>query len=113
MPMQAHRGPERIRAVAGAGARDRPGAGAGEAGPAGVQAQEVGQDEPRGAEGATQEVAGRPRGGSMIKTGRKEENMPKIVVEIEWDWPDELHWLNADNVAEALHAFCKIPSSRW
>lgn len=33
--------------------------------------------------------------------------MPKIVVEIEWDWPDEPFWLNADNVAIALHAYCK------
>ena len=33
--------------------------------------------------------------------------MPKIAVEIEWDWPDEPAWLNADNVAVALHAHCK------
>ena len=33
--------------------------------------------------------------------------MPKIAVEIEWDWPDESFWLNADNVALALHAYCK------
>ena len=33
--------------------------------------------------------------------------MPKITVEIEWDWPDEPEWLNADNVALALHAHCK------
>lgn len=32
--------------------------------------------------------------------------MPKIVVEIEWDTPDEPSWLNADNVALALHAYC-------
>ena len=33
--------------------------------------------------------------------------MPKITVEIAWDWPDEPFWLNADNVAIALHAHCK------
>ena len=33
--------------------------------------------------------------------------MPKIVVEIEWDVPDEPFWLNADNVALALHAYCE------
>ena len=33
--------------------------------------------------------------------------MPKITVEIEWDWPDLPSWLNADNVALALHAHCK------
>ena len=33
--------------------------------------------------------------------------MPKIAVEIKWDWPDEPSWLNADNVAVALHAYCK------
>lgn len=33
--------------------------------------------------------------------------MPKIIVEIEWDYPDEQHWLNADNVAVALHDYCK------
>jgi len=33
--------------------------------------------------------------------------MPKIAVEIEWDWPNEPEWLNADNVALALHAHCK------
>ena len=33
--------------------------------------------------------------------------MPKIAVEIEWDWPDGPSWLNADNVAVALHAYCK------
>lgn len=32
--------------------------------------------------------------------------MPKIVVEIDWGWPDEPFWLNADNVALALHAYC-------
>lgn len=33
--------------------------------------------------------------------------MPKIAVEIEWDWPEEPEWLNSDNVALALHAHCK------
>lgn len=33
--------------------------------------------------------------------------MPKVVVEIEWNEPDEQDWLNADNVAIALHAYCK------
>ena len=32
--------------------------------------------------------------------------MPKIRVEIEWDWPDEDFWLNADNIAIALHQVC-------
>lgn len=31
--------------------------------------------------------------------------MPKIIVEIEWDWPNEPSWLNADNVALALRAY--------
>ena len=35
------------------------------------------------------------------------KTMNKITVEIEWDWPDELFWLNADTVASALHAHCK------
>jgi hypothetical protein len=33
--------------------------------------------------------------------------MPKVNVEIEWDLPNELSWLNPDNVALALHAYCK------
>ena len=33
--------------------------------------------------------------------------MPKIVVGIEWDEPNEPFWLNPDNVAVALHAYCK------
>ena len=33
--------------------------------------------------------------------------MPKIVVEIEWDLPDEPFWLNPDNVAVALHDYCE------
>ena len=32
--------------------------------------------------------------------------MPKIAVEIEWNWPDDLLWLNADNIAIALHDYC-------
>jgi len=33
--------------------------------------------------------------------------VPSIVVVIEWDKPDEPFWLNADNVAIALHAYCE------
>jgi len=33
--------------------------------------------------------------------------MPGIIVRIEWDWPDEQHWLNPDSVALALHAYCE------
>lgn len=33
--------------------------------------------------------------------------MPSIVVKIEWDNPKNKFWLNADNVALALHANCK------
>ena len=33
--------------------------------------------------------------------------MPKIVVVIEWDTPDDVNWLNPDNVALALHAYCE------
>lgn len=33
--------------------------------------------------------------------------MPKITVEIEWDYPDEQHWLNSDNIETALAAHCK------
>jgi hypothetical protein len=29
-----------------------------------------------------------------------------ITVKIEWDYPEEKHWLNADNVSLALHAYC-------
>jgi len=37
----------------------------------------------------------------------EEKEMPSIVVEIEWDIPDEQFWLNADSVALALHAYCR------
>ena len=33
--------------------------------------------------------------------------MPRIIVQIEWDTPVEPEWLNADNVAIALHSYCK------
>ena len=33
--------------------------------------------------------------------------MPRITVEIEWDVPDEPFWLNPDNVALALGAYCR------
>ena len=33
--------------------------------------------------------------------------MPRITVEIEWDQPEEKHWLNADNIEVALGAYCK------
>ena len=33
--------------------------------------------------------------------------MQKIVVEIEWDCPNEQHWLNADNIKIALSRYCK------
>ncbi len=33
--------------------------------------------------------------------------MPKMVVEIEWDYPDEQHWLNADNIKVAMSSHCK------
>lgn len=33
--------------------------------------------------------------------------MPKIIVQIEWDEPDDPHWLNADNVKLALQAYCR------
>ena len=33
--------------------------------------------------------------------------MPTIDVHIEWDHPDDPFWLNADNVALTLHAYCK------
>ena len=33
--------------------------------------------------------------------------MPKIVVEIEWDYPNGQHWLNADNIKTALGTYCK------
>jgi hypothetical protein len=33
--------------------------------------------------------------------------MPKITVEIWWDMPDDPFWLNPDNVATALHAYCR------
>ena len=35
------------------------------------------------------------------------KTMNKITVEIEWDWPNEPFWLNADSVAIALHAHCE------
>ena len=37
---------------------------------------------------------------NCIKKGVKQ--MPKIIVQIEWDLPDEIKWLNADNIAIAL-----------
>lgn len=33
--------------------------------------------------------------------------MPRVIVEIEWDVPDEPFWFNADSVSLALHAYCK------
>lgn len=33
--------------------------------------------------------------------------MPKITVEIEWDWPDEPSWLNAGNIEIALASYCE------
>jgi len=32
--------------------------------------------------------------------------MPKIVVEIKWDVPDEEHWLNVFNIANSLFEVC-------
>ena len=32
--------------------------------------------------------------------------MPKIAVEIEYDTPEDPYWLNPDNVATALSAYC-------
>ena len=32
--------------------------------------------------------------------------MQKIIVQIEWDNPDEVNWLNPGNVSTALHAYC-------
>lgn len=42
----------------------------------------------------------------IIKKERN-KNMPKLKVEISWDKPDEQQWLNPDNIAIALHAYCK------
>ena len=33
--------------------------------------------------------------------------MPHIIVDIEYDRPTDHFWLNPDNVATALHAYCK------
>ena len=33
--------------------------------------------------------------------------MPKIVVEIEWDYPDEQHWLSAFSIEGVLSTHCK------
>lgn len=33
--------------------------------------------------------------------------MPEITVIIEWDNPEDFFWLNADNIALALHSYCK------
>lgn len=33
--------------------------------------------------------------------------MPKISVEIEWDTPDDPHWLNRHSIKIALEAHCK------
>lgn len=32
--------------------------------------------------------------------------MPKIIVEIEYDQPDDPYWMNPDNVAICLNAHC-------
>jgi len=37
--------------------------------------------------------------------------MPKRTYTIEWDSPDEEHWLPPDNVAVALHSYC--PNTRF
>lgn len=33
--------------------------------------------------------------------------MPKIIVEIEYDKPDDPYWMSPDNVALCLHAHCE------
>lgn len=33
--------------------------------------------------------------------------MTKIIVEIEYDQPEDPYWLNPDNVAMCLHAYCE------
>jgi hypothetical protein len=32
--------------------------------------------------------------------------MPKIAVEIEWDYPKDSFWLNVFNIANVLHSYC-------
>ena len=32
--------------------------------------------------------------------------MPEIMVNIEWDNPNEQQWLNPDNIKQALSAYC-------
>jgi len=32
--------------------------------------------------------------------------MPKIIVEIEYDQPDDPYWMNPDNLAICLNAYC-------
>jgi len=31
----------------------------------------------------------------------------KTIVKIEWDQPQDQNWLNPDNIALALHAYCR------
>ena len=33
--------------------------------------------------------------------------MPKIDVQIDWDFPDEKNWLNTFNIEVALRSYCK------
>lgn len=33
--------------------------------------------------------------------------MPKIKVEIQWDYPNEKNWLNIDNIWYCLQKVCK------
>lgn len=35
-----------------------------------------------------------------------QDDWMKTVVQIEWDSPQEQHWLCADNIALALHSYC-------
>jgi hypothetical protein len=45
--------------------------------------------------------------GSHLILRRRMRGMPKIAVIIKYDRPESPYWLNPDNVALALHAYCK------
>ena len=46
-------------------------------------------------------------GENNILIKKKRSKMPEITVKITWDKPKDTNWLNPDNVALALNAYCR------
>jgi len=41
----------------------------------------------------------------------QEGEMPKIIIEIEYDKPDDPYWMNPDNLWLCLQKYC--PNTKW